>query len=153
MSVLVGWNCPKTTNIGCYFEQHDEALTKILVVISKPDDGMFEWLRIYEKDGVVDDEKEWLYWAVYSPKEDSVKKFVLFEKWTEVKSTSTTRTHYNPHMKADFEAKKVHIEALVLQTIRLRRLTAKAKHQAYAWSNGPALLSNSDKCTMTTLKF
>lgn len=133
MSVLVDWNCPASQdNNACYFEEHNDVLTKILVVISKPKNGMFTWLRIYDHTVPVDGEKELIRWALYSPNEERGFKFVLFEEWTAVESTSTTRgVHYKPNVKAIFEdTKKGLTEALILQTLRIRRLTAKAKHKA-----------------------
>lgn len=133
MSVLVDWNCPASQdNNACYFEERDDVLTKILVVISKPVDGMFTWLRIHDFTVPVDGEKELLRWALYSPKEESNFRFVLFEEWSAVRSTSTTRgVHYKPNVKAIFDrTKKGRAEALILQTLRIRRLTAKAKQKA-----------------------
>lgn len=133
MSVLVDWNCPASPdNNACYFEQRDDVLTKILVVISKPKNGMFTWLRIHDYTVPVDGEKELLRWALYSPKEESDFRFVLFKEWSTVGSTSTTRgVHYKPNVKAIFEdTKKGLTEALILQTLRIRRLTAKAKSKA-----------------------
>jgi hypothetical protein len=133
MSVLVDWNCPASQdNNACYFEEHNDVLTKILVVVSKPKNGMFTWLRIHDPTVPVDGEKELLRWALYSPKEESDFRFVLFEEWSAVGSTSTTRgVHYKHEVKAIFEdTKKGLTEALILQTLRIRRLTAKAKSKA-----------------------
>ena len=133
MSVLVDWHCPASQdNNACYFEQRDDVLTKILVVISQPKNGLFTWLRIHDPTVPIDGEKELLRWALYSPKEERDFRFVLFEEWTAVGSTSTTRgAHYKHGVKSIFEAtKKGHEEALVSQTSRLRRLTAKVKHKA-----------------------
>jgi hypothetical protein len=56
MSVLVDWNCPASQdNNARYFEQRDDVLTKILVVISKPKNGMFTWLRIFKSKS----DKKW----------------------------------------------------------------------------------------------
>ena len=83
MSVLVGWNCPATNdNNACYFEQHNDVLNKILVVISKLDrDGFFTWLRIYDPTEFINNEKEMLRWALYTPKEEKDFKFILYEVW------------------------------------------------------------------------
>lgn len=135
MSVLVDWNCAVSKDSSaCYFEQHDDVLDKILVVVSKPKNGMFTWLRIHDHTVPVDDEKELLMWALYSPKEERDFKFVLFEEWSVVHTTSTrVGVNYKPNVKAIFERTKEGIrEGLVSQTSRLRRLTAKAKHKTEA---------------------
>ena len=132
MSILLDWNCPeKSDTKACYFEQRDEYETRILVVISKPVDGMFTWLRIHDPTIPMDNKKEMFKWALYSPEEDDDFKFILLaETYKKIETTLTTRgINYSSDIKTIFEAtKKGLTEALILQTLRIRRLLAKAKH-------------------------
>ena len=124
MSVLTNWNCPPANNNMCYFEQNEN---EILVVISKiNEEGMFKWLRIHHSTVPIQNTEE-LKWALYSPKEEDDFKFILFDKWSPIKSTSTVRHEdFSLDIEDSFNnIKKDRMESMLIQTIRLRRLTKK----------------------------
>lgn len=130
-SVAPSWTCPVKTDTPtkCYFEQN---VDEVLVVTTKPSNGMFTWLRVYHSGQRLRYDVEILKWALYTPNADDDEKFIILDKWVSTKGqiVQTRRTEkFRDTLDTDFESTKQNkTEAVVLQQVRLRRMYAKLKH-------------------------
>ena len=129
-AVAPSWTCPvyADEHTKCYFEQN---VDEILVVTTKPVNGMFTWLRVYHSAQPLFRENEILKWALYTPDAEDSEKFVIIDKWLSQKGqiVQTRRTEaFRKSLDIDFKTYKQNkTESVIVQQVRLRRLYAKLK--------------------------
>ena len=114
------WKCAEDK---CYYED-DRIPNQILVVISKPEDGEFTWLRVHDPKVPVQ-ASEMLKWALYVPEEHE---FILIEEWRGTDSAKTTFVKESS-LFDDFKRKQGKTETMQLQIQRLRRMKKKLEHR------------------------